>query len=275
MLTRRLCPLAAALASGGALGLSASQAHAEGTPTGCSPWAVGAAAVSLAAVAASSRQQQPHAEPETLHGRWADGWNAGRYSKAGVGFHRAAANEHLLAHGHLITSGAHPRILVPLCGKTLDLVHLAQTSDHVVGVEGVDRAVNEFFAENPSLGPPRSSASPGGGEFTVTTASRAPCALWLGDFFKLKPSQLGGQLFTGVWDRASMVAIDPALRKHYAQVRLGTPRKPTVSLSWTDRVLVLIASASRRRPSRMYWSPAVRFSSLWWSTRRSKGVGWV
>ena len=41
-----------------------------------------------------------------------------------------------------------PRVLVPLCGKTLDLGFLYQKGFEVIGIEGVEQAVREFFQEN-------------------------------------------------------------------------------------------------------------------------------
>ena len=39
-------------------------------------------------------------------------------------------------------------ILVPLCGKSKDLVHLHGLGHNVVGCEGVEQACTEFFSEN-------------------------------------------------------------------------------------------------------------------------------
>ena len=40
------------------------------------------------------------------------------------------------------------RFLVPLCGKTKDLVFLYEKGFHVIGLEGVEKACLEFFEEN-------------------------------------------------------------------------------------------------------------------------------
>ena len=41
------------------------------------------------------------------------------------------------------------RIFIPLCGKTGDLLWLTKEKGHtVIGVEGVESVVKEFFAEN-------------------------------------------------------------------------------------------------------------------------------
>eukprot|EP00941_MAST-03F_sp_MAST-3F-sp1_P004407 g4407.t1 len=84
--------------------------------------------------------------------RWITNWNAGRYSKADQSFHRSTVNPHLLTFEHLLYGGkkvgGRERVLVPLCGKSVDLVHLAMRGNDVLGVEAVPRAVEEFSKEN-------------------------------------------------------------------------------------------------------------------------------
>ena len=104
----------------------------------------------------------PAAAGAALHPRWQKGWEAGRYSEAGIGFHHAAPNPHLLAFEELLLPAR--RVLVPLCGKSVDLPYLASKGAAVVGVEGVARAVREFTTEQSQLtaAPPSTL-----GDFTV------------------------------------------------------------------------------------------------------------
>ena len=39
-------------------------------------------------------------------------------------------------------------VLVPLCGKSLDLIHLHSLGHNVIGVEWIEQACLEFFSEN-------------------------------------------------------------------------------------------------------------------------------
>ena len=156
------------------------------------------------ASAFASAPQEP-----TLHKRWEDGWNAGRYSNAGTGFHKADVNPHLKKFQSLLLGSASgSRVLVPLCGKSVDLVHLAEHGCDVVGVEGVSRALDEFAAEQQFT-----AQSAVVGPFTVRSF-HPRIKICHGDFFKLVQSVAGE--FDAVWDRASLVAIDPSTRQQCA-----------------------------------------------------------
>lgn len=110
---------------------------------------------------------------------WADAWNNNQ-----IGFHQSQTNAYLAAHGKAVWGDTPGRVLVPLCGKSLDMVYLAQTAEHVVGVEFVDKAVQDFFTEQ-------------GLDAEVT------------------PEHTGK--IDAVFDRASMVALDADTRTRYAK----------------------------------------------------------
>ena len=155
----------------------------------------------------------------TFHSRWNTGWEAGRYSEAGTGFHRATPNVHIVTYGHKILAGLPQgaRVLVPLAGKSVDMPFLSSSwGAHVVGVEGAPRAVREFFEENASE-PPQIRPI---GKFEAHSAEDLESVeLLLGDFFDLDSSTAGS--FDAVWDRASLVAIDPPLRERYVKTIKG------------------------------------------------------
>ena len=73
---------------------------------------------------------------------WHDRWATGR-----TGWHETDGNAGLRAHWNFDAR----RVLVPLCGKTPDLVWLAKRGHEVVGVELSDIAIREFFAEHSRL----------------------------------------------------------------------------------------------------------------------------
>jgi len=97
-------------------------------------------------------------------------------------------------------------VLVPLCGKSLDLAWLADRGHQVVGVELSDIAVNAVFEESRrartvrEAGRLRFHESPG---LTVVE----------GDFFDVTAGDVG--TFDRVWDRAAMIALPPELRSRY------------------------------------------------------------
>lgn len=110
------------------------------------------------------------------------------------------------------------RVLVPLCGKTVDLAYLTAKAKEVVGVEGVLKGVEEFIQENPGLG---IKATEQESSFQAFRGEK----IWIlcGDFFSLSPSVAGK--YDLIWDRAAMVAIDPSQREEYVNV-LGSVLKP-------------------------------------------------
>ncbi len=131
---------------------------------------------------------------------WTQRWAEGR-----IGFHQAETNRHLVAHAdHLGRGGT---VLVPLCGKSLDMDFLATRFDRVIGVELVDLACVAFFAERDLE--PSVEHTPHGVRRTA-----GPYTLWTADFFAVGSGQLGP--VDAVFDRAAMIALPPALRARYA-----------------------------------------------------------
>jgi thiopurine S-methyltransferase len=118
-----------------------------------------------------------------------------------VAFHRGAVSPALERHAHTYFPPG-SRVLVPLCGKSLDLAWLAAQGFEVHGVEFVEQAAREFFAEH-GIEPER-----------VGDSWRAPrLAIQCGDFLKVDlPAAFGG-----IWDRAAMIAITPADRPAYTR----------------------------------------------------------
>jgi thiopurine S-methyltransferase len=84
----------------------------------------------------------------------------------------------------------------------------------VVGVDGIRRAFTEFVEEQPDL---KISAT------MTTTANgfeifRGPnVALLKGDYFELTEAAAGGK-FGALFDRGSLVAIDPKVRQAYTEI---------------------------------------------------------
>ncbi len=98
------------------------------------------------------------------------------------------------------------RVLVPLCGKSLDMIWLAQQGCEVVGVELSPVAARAFFKEA-GLKARKQRI----GNF-VRWHSGA-ITIWCGDLFALQPGQLGQ--IDRVFDRAALTALPPDLRPRY------------------------------------------------------------
>ena len=138
------------------------------------------------------------------HSFWADRWASGR-----IGFHRAAPNASLVAHadqafGPAPQAGA---VLVPLCGKSVDLVWLAARFERVIGVEFVEQGARDFFAEA-GVTPTRTDTAHG------PVYTHANIAIHVADIFTVTREALGPNL-TAVYDRAALIALPPALRTAY------------------------------------------------------------
>jgi thiopurine S-methyltransferase len=135
----------------------------------------------------------------------AEFWQA-RWSRSEIGFHLAEVNPYLQQYWPTLglTDGA--RVLVPLCGKSLDLAWLAGQGYQVVGVELAQRAVEDFFAEH-KLQPVVSEV----GAFRLYRAGAVE--IYCGDFFALTAQHLAG--CTALYDRAALIALPPEMRARY------------------------------------------------------------
>ena len=135
------------------------------------------------------------------HSDWESRWSEGR-----VAFHQPDVSPLLARHAGRVFGDPGPaRVLVPLCGKSLDMVFLAERGAEVVGVEYVERAVQEFFAER-GLAPKVVGDPP---EFRS-----GPFTLLVDDIFEVGVDRTGP--IDAVLDRAALIALDAATRPHYA-----------------------------------------------------------
>lgn len=133
---------------------------------------------------------------------WLERWQSGHIS-----FHRADANPRLIDN-HQRVLGECLRVLVPLCGKTVDLEWLVVRGHEVVGVELSELAAKDFFAERGFT--PERSEHDGFIEYRY-----GEVRILVGDFFAVTPDVIG--YFDGAYDRAAMIALPPELRAAYTQ----------------------------------------------------------
>ncbi|MGI9248157.1 MAG: thiopurine S-methyltransferase [Woeseiaceae bacterium] len=129
--------------------------------------------------------------------QWLERWRIGR-----IGWHEAAGNRSL--QKHWTASGK--RILVPLCGKTLDLIWLERQGNEVVGVELSEVAVKAFFDEN------EIAYSVVDGALTAYVADDRAITIYCGDFFEFTEGP-----FDGHYDRGALVALPAKMRRDYVE----------------------------------------------------------
>ncbi len=129
-----------------------------------------------------------------------------RWQSKQIGFHQDEVNRHLERHWPGLGLAPGSRVLVPLCGKSRDLLWLAAQGHAVTGVELSEIAVRDFFAEN-GLEPLVRELGP----FREWRCDEI--RILQGDFFDLDGRLLGA--VAGVYDRAALVALPARMRGRY------------------------------------------------------------
>lgn len=138
-------------------------------------------------------------DAEFWHDRWVDNK---------IGFHLGEVNPYLVKYWPELKLHPGSRVFVPLCGKSLDLLWLAEQGYEVVGIEISPIAVQAFFKEN-CLSPKIEQH----GAFELWQVDNI--SLICGDFFELSPFQLGE--IAAVYDRASLIALPVDMRRAYVE----------------------------------------------------------
>ncbi|GAQ84841.1 hypothetical protein KFL_002080180 [Klebsormidium nitens] len=165
-------------------------------------------------VAAGSESSRPD-DPQERLTRWVAGWAKPRDAPGRIAFHKADPNPNLLKNlekflGPEQEAGENRRVLVPLCGKTVDMPFLSSKGLDVVGVEGIQTAIDEFREEHPDIPLERLDRTSEGG-FEVYAGPGL--SILRGDFFELTSASAG--TFDLCLDRAALVAVHPSLRGKY------------------------------------------------------------
>ena len=137
----------------------------------------------------------------------ADFWHA-MWQSGQVGFHQADINAFLKDYWSMLGLEGPEEVLVPLCGKSLDMLWLTQQGHDILGVELSQKALDEFLAENQLNGQPVAHHEFCGYELDKMT-------LLCGDFFDLTTTQCAK--IAAVYDRAALVALPAQMRQRYAQ----------------------------------------------------------
>lgn len=127
-----------------------------------------------------------------------------RWEREEIDFHRTSIHWALTTYWHQIAANSHAPVLVPLCGKSVDLHWLMQRGHPVVGIELSPKAITEFFTEwgrNPEQ--ERNS--------TITYWQAENIRLVQGNFFEVYPDKP----FQYFYDRAALIALPATMRSQY------------------------------------------------------------
>lgn len=132
---------------------------------------------------------------------WHQKWKENR-----IGFHQADFNRWLQSWWSAQQQGE--PVLVPLCGKSRDLLWLREQGHPVDGFELSALAISQFFDEN---------------KLTAETSEVGPyqchrhegLRIYQGDFFAAPEL---GRRYRLVYDRAALIALPTAMRRQYASL---------------------------------------------------------
>jgi thiopurine S-methyltransferase len=130
-----------------------------------------------------------------------------RWKNGEIGFHLDSPHPLMEQCVSGLSSGQ--TVLLPLCGKSLDMLAMLEQGLSVVGVEIAEQAVEEFFLES-QIKYSRRTLAP----FDLYQGSRDRVKLYLGDFFKFGPEIHAGGIEL-IYDRAGLVALPKNMRSRY------------------------------------------------------------
>ncbi len=134
---------------------------------------------------------------------WHQRWQSSR-----IGFHRQQVNAQLNQYWPLLGVPRHSEVLVPLCGKSRDMLWLAEQGHEVAGFELSPLAVRDFFAE--------AGLQPEEGKLDHYHCRQAgKIRLYEGDFFQADSL---GRRFDAAYDRAALIALPESMRIAYVDL---------------------------------------------------------
>ena len=129
---------------------------------------------------------------------WLDRWREGN-----IGWHQNEGNKGLQQYWPKLPNSS--RVLVPLCGKTVDMAWLNRKGMDVTGVEISATAAKTFFEEQGLEYECLDKDS-----FTIYRAKSTALTIYCGNYFEFVSSP-----FDALYDRASLIALGSTLRPHY------------------------------------------------------------
>lgn len=158
-----------------------------------------------------------------------------RWQEKRIGFNQSEVNPLLIKHWPKLNLPAGNRIFVPLCGKSIDMVWLLAQGYDVIGVELVESAVQEFFAEQ--------NIEPSVHQHVENPAIKCyqgqllsqKVEIWVTDIFTLTSTDIGH--VDAVYDKAALIALPAEMRSDYSeqirQLSVDVNKKAAVQLLLT------------------------------------------
>ncbi|MDE2497356.1 MAG: thiopurine S-methyltransferase [Xanthomonadaceae bacterium] len=140
---------------------------------------------------------------------WLRRWREGR-----TGWHHESVMPLLEKHWSALGVARGTRVLVPLCGKSLDMLWLAQQGMRVRGVEISNLAVEAFLAEN-HLHAHKTGATDGAHYRITNAAADGDIEIINGDVFGVAPGMF--EECGAFYDRAALIAFPAPMRDRLAR----------------------------------------------------------
>ncbi len=158
-----------------------------------------------------------------------------RWLENQIGFHLDEVNTYLLKYWSALDLDKDTTVFVPLCGKSKDLIWLAEQGHHVIGVECSELAVTAFFNDH------QLSYKVIDNQFHKHYISNTiNIELLHGDFFDMDKVLLDS--VDAIFDRASLVALPADMRQLYVD-------KLADSLSKETKILLITLEYDQNKMS--------------------------
>jgi thiopurine S-methyltransferase len=132
-----------------------------------------------------------------------------RWDEGSIGFHLLEVNPYLVKYWSQLNLAKGVTVLVPMCGKSLDMMWFVSQGLNVLGVECSQKAIKAFSNEQKlDLQPVQHK------RFMAHNSPRL--SMLEGDFFYLDKDDLCN--VSAVYDRASLVALPEDMRRQYVEL---------------------------------------------------------
>lgn len=131
-----------------------------------------------------------------------------------IGFHLSSVNPLLKKYAPTFFESNAP-VLVPLCGKTHDMVYLAELGHSVTGIELSEVATQQFFNNIYNSCSDLTNDLTANDQGNYKSYKKQNIEILVGDIFDLSQSLMQEIIY--IYDRAALIALPPVIRQKYVQ----------------------------------------------------------
>jgi len=131
-----------------------------------------------------------------------------RWKDNQIGWQQESTNPLLIRYWDKLNLPPHSNVLVPCCGKSLDMIFLSKKNFNVTGIELSEEACSSFFEENKI--PYVIEKKPLFKKFISSNIT-----LYNGDLFDMTLQDF--PKYAGIYDRAAIIALPQEMRARYAK----------------------------------------------------------